>query len=378
MNPAFTRLIRQATRATRDGDPADALRRIRAAIDAFPASVPAGGAMRRMPATAFDWSSLPGAPVARPTSGADPALHHGRFENHAGGRAYRLYVPPGSASRPMPLVVMLHGCTQTPEDIAAGTRLTEAAAARRFCVLYPEQATDANPRRCWNWFEHAHQRSDRGEPAILAGMTRAIVDAHRIDPARVFVAGMSSGGAMAALLASTHPTLYEAIGVHSGLAAGSAADLQTALHAMRGHPRATVPTSHGARQPRMIVFHGAKDAIVDPANAGRLVEGWLAARRADVDATALDRSTARLTAQAGGRACERTVWRDAGADAEAPPLLEQWIVHGAGHAWSGGSAGGSYTDPRGPDATREMLRFFLADPEAAYDPPPAAMRDECR
>ncbi len=260
---------------------------------------------------------------------------------------YRLYVPPQAGRAPLPLVVMLHGCTQDAEDFAAGTGMNQAAEAQGFFVLYPEQSQQANPQRCWNWFKHSHQTRGRGEPALLAGMVQAVMAEHAIDPDRVYVAGLSAGGAMAAILAATYPEVFAAVGVHSGLAAGAASDLPSALAAMRGG--AAGQPAAAAQAVPTIVFHGDADSTVHPDNGTQVFE---AAGRAFGGAG----ETKQRVQQAGQRdAVVRTLASSAGnVDAE------HWLVHGAPHAWSGGSAAGSFTDPTGPDATAQMLRFFFA------------------
>ena len=140
-------------------------------------------------------------------------------------RRYKLYVPTQSTGQPQPLVVMLHGCTQNPDDFAVGTGMNERAREQGFCVLYPEQSQDANPQRCWNWFKHNHQRRGSGEPALIASMTQAIMKEHNIDPRRVFIAGLSAGGAMAAIVADAYPDIFAAVGVHSGLPNGAASNV---------------------------------------------------------------------------------------------------------------------------------------------------------
>jgi poly(hydroxyalkanoate) depolymerase family esterase len=241
---------------------------------------------------------------------------------------------------------MLHGCTQSPDDFAAGTRMNELARQQGCYVLYPAQAQKANPQRCWNWFKHSHQVRGRGEPAMLAAMTREVMAAHAVDPSRVYVAGLSAGGAMAAILIDAYPELYAAAGVHSGLAAGSAKDLPSALGAMRsGH--AGSPTGM-ARRP-VIVFHGDADTTVHPGNGQHVIEASVGA------AGAADPDRRRA---AGGRHYTLSVHK---AD-DGRVLAEHWVVHGSPHAWSGGSRQGSYTDPQGPDASAEMLRFFLEHP----------------
>ncbi|HKN27497.1 MAG TPA: PHB depolymerase family esterase [Roseiarcus sp.] len=283
------------------------------------------------------------------------------FAGAAGSRDYKVYVPNRVDGRALPLVVMLHGCTQNPDDFALGTGMNRLAEDLGFIVAYPRQPTTANPSACWNWFNLADQKRDEGEPSIIAGITRAIMAEFGIDPERVHVAGLSAGGAMAAIMAAAYPELYAATGIHSGLAHGSAADLASAFAAMRGGPAPIQPTPSAARakrhpdaangRVRTIVFHGALDKTVDPSNA----ETILAAARAGLSDSACE---TQQDGVAGGRAYTRTVITDA----SGAPHAECWEIDGLGHAWSGGSPEGSYTDPRGPDASREMLRFFLATP----------------
>ena len=274
------------------------------------------------------------------------------YANHAGSRAYKLYIPEGRTGQPLPLVVMLHGCTQSADDFAAGTRMNAIAEEQQCLVLYPEQTHGANHSRCWNWFKRGDQRRDRGEPAVLAGMTQEVMIRHGGDPGKVFIAGLSAGGAMAAIMAATYPDLYAAVGIHSGLACGSAHDLNSALAAMRGTPAAVgrtgAATSSTAARPT-IVFHGDRDKTVHPRNAQDVVSQTIEQdRRLSANA-----STERGEVP-GGHAYTRTVYVDPAGRA----VLEHWLVHGGGHAWFGGSPRGSYVDPKGPDAAREMMRFF--------------------
>jgi poly(hydroxyalkanoate) depolymerase family esterase len=276
------------------------------------------------------------------------------YSNAAGRRSYKLYIPSGYHGQAVPLVVMLHGCTQSPDDFAAGTRMNVLAEEQTCLVVYPAQASDANPAKCWNWFRPGDQRRGQGEPSLIAGITRQIMREHAVDPRRVYIGGLSAGAAAAAVMGATYPDLYAAIGVHSGLACGAATDLPSAFAAMRNggssspstyggigavaQPGASVPT---------IVFHGDADTTVHPRNGHHVIaqSGPAANARTQVHPGRIP----------GGHGYTRTLHLDA----SGRTILEHWEIHGAGHAWSGGSPVGTYTDPRGPDATREMLRFFL-------------------
>jgi poly(hydroxyalkanoate) depolymerase family esterase len=271
----------------------------------------------------------------------------GVFSNHAGQRSYKLYVPSERHTGPRPLVIMLHGCTQSPDDFAAGTRMNFAAEEHGCFVAYPEQTAAANSSKCWNWFESRHQARDQGEPSLIAGITQKIITEHNIDRRRVYIAGLSAGGAAAAVVAESYPELFAALGVHSGLAYGAASDLTSAFAAMQG--RSTAATSPAAREPLpTIVFHGDRDSTVHPRNGSEVV--------GRATAGAVLQEHVEQGAIAGGRTYTRSVHRAA----DGREWVEEWVIHGAGHAWSGGSTAGSFTDPLGPDATREMLRFFLS------------------
>lgn len=275
--------------------------------------------------------------------------------NRCGKRLYKTYIPARGEGQLRPLVVMLHGCKQNAEDFAAGTRMNELADELGFIVAYPEQALVANGSRCWNWFRAGDQQRDDGEPSLISGITREVIAGYNVDPRRVYIAGLSAGGAMAAIMGRTYPDLYAAIGVHSGLPYGAARDVPSALAAMRGRKYGAEPICGEATFQAIptIVFHGDVDTTVHPRN-GEQVLAQAAATRHDLVTPAHAPRTVEK-GEDGGRAYTRTIQAN-GSD---KPAFEHWLVHGAGHAWSGGSANGSYTDPRGPDATRAMLKFFL-------------------
>jgi poly(hydroxyalkanoate) depolymerase family esterase len=278
----------------------------------------------------------------------------GTYSNSAGSRAYKLYIPSRCQGQPLPLVVMLHGCTQSPDDFAAGTRMNIVAEQQNCLVAYPAQHSEANPAKCWNWFRPTDQRRGQGEPSIIAGITHQIMRDYPVDPRRVYIAGLSAGAAAALVMGAAYPDLYAAIGVHSGLALGAAVDLPSALIAMRQGGLAASGESgdvsalpgDGPAVPT-IVFHGDRDITVHPSNGDHIIEECMRT-------TSTQKQVHRARVQ-GGHAYTRTIH----SDTNGRGIFEHWEIHGAGHAWSGGSPKGSYTDPRGPDATREMLRFFL-------------------
>jgi poly(hydroxyalkanoate) depolymerase family esterase len=288
-----------------------------------------------------------------PASKPDIAPARGKFveaiySNSAGARPYKLYIPGGYQGQALPLVVMLHGGTQSPDDFAAGTRMNLIAEEKTCLVVYPAQTSDANPAKCWNWFRPGDQRRGRGEPSLIAGITRQVMREYSVDPQRVYIGGLSAGAAAAAVMGAAYPDLYAAIGVHSGLACGAANDLPSAFAAMRQGDSATAswPKGISAAIPT-IVFHGDRDNTVHPRNGDQVI--------AQSMRTPNLQKTVQRGRVPGGHAYTRTIH----ADPSGRAILEYWEIHGAGHAWSGGSPAGSYTDPRGPDATREMLRFFL-------------------
>ncbi|MEO7063636.1 MAG: PHB depolymerase family esterase [Dokdonella sp.] len=264
------------------------------------------------------------------------------FTDLIGNRSYKLYIPASYNGTAVPLIVMLHGCTQSPDDFARGTRMNELAEERGWLVAWPAQSRTANSSGCWNWFNPADQQRGCGEPALIAGITRQIMRVFAVDPARIYVAGLSAGGAMAVILGAAYPDLYAAVGVHSGLARGVANDMPSAFSAMRS---GGVPIASSVAVPT-IIFHGDADTTVNPVNGLQVA--------AQASAAEPLRTTSSDGPSEGGLGWTRHVAATIGGR----PILEQWLLHGVGHAWSGGSVAGSFVEPRGPDASRAMLNFF--------------------
>ncbi|MEP7173878.1 MAG: PHB depolymerase family esterase [Aestuariivirga sp.] len=256
------------------------------------------------------------------------------FSCKAGSRSYKLYVPNLQLDTKRPLLIMLHGCKQNPSDFAVGTRMNTLAETHGMLVAYPAQIQSANPSACWNWFDPGHQHSGMGEPAIIAGLTAEIIESHDIDRTKIFVAGLSAGGAMAVVMGETYPEVFSGVGVHSGLPYKSANDVVSAFAAMRGD----VPLMKVVPKLRTIVFHGDADRTVAPSNGVNIVGGAAFARAEYIS----DQYTRRVSRDSHGK-----------------PIFEHWTLHGAAHAWSGGDAAGSFTYPDGPDVSAEMIRFFL-------------------
>ncbi len=367
MNDAFRNLMREATRLTQEGrlhEASETMQKVLGDATAAATGI-ADAALSRM----FD-GRTPWAAGAAADAGVAPG-GQGRFidgvctlDGHT--RHYKLYEPVACAGRALPLVVMLHGCTQNPDDFAAGTGMNALADELGFFVLYPAQSAEANAHGCWNWFEQTHQQRGAGEPAVLVAMTQAVIAEYGIDADRVYIAGMSAGGAMADIIAAAYPDVFAAVGVHSGVPCGSASNTAEAF-AVMGSGRVEAATAEAAtaghavaaahKPVPIIVFHGDNDRTVHPRNGEQVIAATLERASATPGGhRAAARSYVERGASAQGREYTRTVHEDN----DGSPLAEHWLVHGSGHAWSGGRPEGSYTDVQGPDATREMLRFFFA------------------
>ena len=344
-----------------DAGPQPAHSKARPFIDMVPPSPATGGSWTSPHHATADRTSaqtrariVPGFhPRSQPT-GRAPVLPNGaRFEqlafaNEVGSRDYKLYVPSSFTGQPVPLVIMLHGCTQSPDDFAAGTRMNVLAEEFGFLVGYPAQPKSSNPSKCWNWFRPGDQRRGEGEPALIAGIAQRIAKDYPIVRSQIYVAGLSAGGAAAAIMGAAYPDIFAAVGVHSGLACGAANDISSAFNAMRqGDSRAIWAQAGPSRLVPTIVFHGDRDRTVSPVNGDQV----LAQAKAGADLM----RTVRSGQSRGGIKFTCVSEKEQGGRT----VLEHWTLHGCGHAWSGGSTEGSYTEPGGPDASREMIRFFL-------------------
>lgn len=342
MKSPFLDAMRRATDSTRGGDLAEATRAIQDALS--------GTASRDTFTDDFDGVTIDGTTGGPVDTGSDAAsaseilpMLSQTYRCAAGARDYRLFLPPQAPDGLRGLVLMLHGCTQNPDDFAMGTGMNAIAAREGLAVAYPAQTATHNANNCWNWFEPTHQRRDTGEPAILAGLVTEVARTHDVPVDRTFAAGLSAGGAMAAILGSIYPEVFSAIGVHSGLPAGSAKDVGSAFAAMKGGGSASALTPDSTA--RSIIVHGARDKTVVPANGVRLFEAMTIAfpeaalRREPPTEKGLTRL--RLVMPDG-----RTV-------------AEHWEVAGLGHAWSGGDRAGTFTAPRKPNASEAFVRFFL-------------------
>jgi poly(hydroxyalkanoate) depolymerase family esterase len=292
------------------------------------------------------------------------------YSGSTGERPYFIYTPQNyQLSEAVPLIVMLHGCTQKASGFADGTHMNELAECYNFIVAYPQQLRAAHAYGCWNWFQPGNQERGSGEAALLAGIVQEIVQQTRewtIDKRRIYVAGISAGAAMAGILGATYPDLFAAIGIHAGIAYKAAQNVQNGMKVMRrGGPttllqEALIATAMGehARVVPTIVFHGTSDFTVAPVNGDQVVEQWMQsnvlAAHGAYTANFQQPDTHVTGKVPGGRSYEVLTWNDTSGH----PLQEYWKINGMGHAWSGGK-GGSYTDAKGPDASEAMYHFFM-------------------
>jgi poly(hydroxyalkanoate) depolymerase family esterase len=346
-NEDFLQQMREATQLLQRAGPADATSAIQRALRGI--SAPATeGAQNNGGKISFQTESIIDVEIIDSPGIGDGEFLSASLRNQAGAREYKIYIPSRydkTVDATYPLIVMLHGCKQNPDDFAAGTMMNEIAEEHGCFVVYPAQTNAKNMSNCWNWFNRNDQQRDKGEPSIIADITRRVMDDYKIDRRRVYVAGLSAGGAMAAIMGYAYPELFAAIGIHSGLAVGAASDVASAFAAMKNGALSSSKNSSVARP--IIVFQGDSDTTVHPKNAAHVL---LQFAGGGVDVTTQNNKTSH------GRSYTKTIYRDR----SGKEIAEQWLVHGAGHAWSGGSVAGSYTNPLGPCASREMLRFFMA------------------
>jgi poly(hydroxyalkanoate) depolymerase family esterase len=331
------------------GDPQPPPYRPSGKVIPLPPRRPLGETLRALRARPIMPPSAPDAPQPTPAPDLGERFLKRAYRGPAGSLDYRLYVPADHEGRELALVVMLHGCLQNPEDFALGTRMNDLAEEFGLIVAYPLQPRRANPQGCWNWFDRRHQNRGSGEPAKLAGLTQALAKEFDVRRERVFAAGLSAGGAMAEVLAATYPDVFDAVGIHSGLPYKSAADVPSAFAAMKGTAAFDPPPlALSGRHVRKIIFHGLADGTVNPVNGERILD------EAERGESTLTRSDLDWPIESGR--VTRTVLKDA----DGLPSAEQWLVEGGGHAWFGGDPRGSYTQAVGLDASRVMVRFFLA------------------
>lgn len=327
-----------------------------------------------------------GGPVGLPGGGL-PGGPSAGVQRQVAGLNYKLFVPEGlDPDSAVPLVVMLHGCTQDPDQFATGTKMNVLAKEKGFLVAYPDQPPTANGRKCWNWFLPEHQSRGSGEPAAIAAIPADVAEVHPVDPDRIYVAGLSAGGAMAVILGATYPDRFAAIAVHSGLEYQAARDVFSAAcpplgfnpngATCKGGPppnqqgdRAFAAMGPQARVVSTIVFHGIGDDKVFLVNAHQIVSQWAQTNDRASDGADDDNidDVAELTQPqppqvSGGLAFTRQSYNDA---TTGQTVIDLYLVEGMGHAWSGGDPAGSHTDRRGPGASSILWEFFASHPRPA-------------
>jgi poly(hydroxyalkanoate) depolymerase family esterase len=304
-----------------------------------------------------------------------------QYKDATGDHPYFVYTPttyhPGTA---VPLLIMLHGCSQTAADFAAGTGMNDLAEQYGFIVVYPQQKRISNRTLCWNWFKSSHQFRDRGEPALIAHMVQAVSEntsQWTIDSSRVYVVGASAGAAMAVILGATYPDIFAAIGVHSGVEYQAVTNIIGGLKVMFGGGPDPVKQGRRAyeamgsytRMMPTIVFQGTRDKIVHPINGDQVVQQWMQTNHLASDGLYVadfhNPTTTTFGQVPEGYAYTVSTWKDhAGKEVQ-----QYWKILGLAHAWSGGNPAVSYTDPEGPNASEAIYQFFMNHPmsRASHD-----------
>jgi poly(hydroxyalkanoate) depolymerase family esterase len=296
----------------------------------------------------------------------------GKVKNPSGSLEYKLFVSSAyRKEKSVPLVVMLHGCTQKVEELAAISGINELADKNNFLVAYPEQSVAANPLKCWNWFDPKHQSRDAGEPSLIAAVIQDIRTSYNIDEKRMYVVGISAGGAMAVVMGTAYPELFAGLGVIAGTEYKAALNVQDGLTAMKqGGPDPNQqgllafqaiqksPVGTKTRLP-LIVFQGTKDPYLSPVNTDQLITQWAQTHDylddgKDNDSVSIRSAKEKKVDVPGGYSLTKSSY----SDSQGHLLLEKWIVEGLGHAWPGSSVANPFADAKGPNATEEMWRFF--------------------
>lgn len=303
------------------------------------------------------------------------------------GRIFKVFVPTEYRQYiPVPIIVMLHGCLGNPDIFAAQTQMNDLAEEETFLVVYPDQPASANPIKCWNWFLPEHQARGTGEPASIAGIANEVKDRYHVNSHRIYVAGLSAGGAMTVIMGATYPDLFAAIGVNSGLEFKAATTVATAGYAMaHGGPD---PVTQGnlayaamgkhERVVPVIVFHGMADQVVNPVNGNQIISQWAQTNDLALDKRGNDNiddiADEIINGQVplpNGRSYTHYIYKtshknghknDTGA-----VVMEKYVVDGMGHAWSGGGPV-LFSDPLGPNASLIQYEFFMDHPKYGKKP----------
>ena len=300
-------------------------------------------------------------------SGAAGSLVKGSYTGPDGTLSYEVYVPSGYvAERRVPLIVALHGCSENAEQFRQVTRFDELAEAKNAIVVFPDKSSYADSTSCWNWFKTSHMQRGTGEPALIAGVVDKVRQNYAIDDRRIYATGLSAGGAMASVMSATYPDVFAAAGVGSGCeyAAGASCAGYRGIDPEDAGQRAYQAMGTQAREVPVIVFQGDQDKTVPEVNAEQLVQQWQAtddwaddgARNSTIPA---DPVKVKDPAPSGGG--HTYTVRDY-ADGQGNELIQFWVVHGMGHAWSGGCDCEAYADTNGPNESAAMYAFFMSHP----------------